>query len=342
MCKVSIIVPLYNGEKTIARCLKSLIRQELRDIEILVVDDGSTDGGAAVVRTFMDKDARIRLITQENQGQGAARNAGIRQAVGTYVGFVDCDDFVRPDMYRIMTEALEHTKAQAAVCQEKNVYEKDGKFQLLGETRFQTERVITVSGETVLNWQMNYRYLSLNSMCYKVAERALLAADESLRFPEQKRYAEDLVMSIGVHAGAARVAVIPQSLYYYVHSGESFTYHYSLKHARDIYLDWQDALAYLKRGKISMNTDNFSLGMYFNSLKQMYWTKEPGADTGEARALLLDWDETRRAQKWKPRFRGAHMPWMHKIKVCTAYFRLIRPMSAAIHKMKWIPLFRYL
>ncbi|MDE6907298.1 MAG: glycosyltransferase family 2 protein, partial [Lachnospiraceae bacterium] len=83
---VSIIVPLYNRKKTIGRCLDSLMRQTLKNIEIVVVDDGSTDGGAEVVKECQKSDPRIRLLVQENRGLGAARNAGIRESCGEYLG----------------------------------------------------------------------------------------------------------------------------------------------------------------------------------------------------------------------------------------------------------------
>ena len=101
MCKISIIVPLYNGKKTIGRCLDSLVNQTLHDIEILVINDGSQDGGEKIAAQYMQRDKRIRLISQENAGLGAARNHGIREAAGEFVGFVDCDDFVDVNMYKV-------------------------------------------------------------------------------------------------------------------------------------------------------------------------------------------------------------------------------------------------
>ena len=104
MCKLSVIVPVYNEEKTIGRCLDSLLLQELQDMEILVVNDGSTDESGKVVRAYMEKDPRVRMIEQENRGLGAARNSGIRAAKGNYIGFVDSDDFVDLAMYRVMVD----------------------------------------------------------------------------------------------------------------------------------------------------------------------------------------------------------------------------------------------
>ena len=90
---VSIVVPLYNKENEIRRCLNSLIEQSVSNIEIIVVDDGSKDGSADVVREYTDNDPRVHLIVQKNQGPGAARNTGVKASKGKYIGFVDCDDF---------------------------------------------------------------------------------------------------------------------------------------------------------------------------------------------------------------------------------------------------------
>lgn len=96
---ISVIVPIYNMESLLPRCLDSLAAQTLRDLEIICVDDGSTDGSGGIVRKYASGDSRFRLITQENSGRAEARNAGIRAAAAPYLGFADPDDYVEPDMY---------------------------------------------------------------------------------------------------------------------------------------------------------------------------------------------------------------------------------------------------
>ena len=92
--KVSVVVPAYNVEKYIERCLVSLIKQTLREIEIIVVDDGSTDFTSGIINAFAKIDKRIKVIMQENLKQGSARNNGMKIAKGEYIGFVDSDDWV--------------------------------------------------------------------------------------------------------------------------------------------------------------------------------------------------------------------------------------------------------
>src|SRR5690606_21293510 len=106
--KVSVIIPVYNADKFLARCLSSIISQTLKNIEIIVVDDGSTDTSRDILKKFADRDNRIVIIRQRNQGVSIARNAGLAIARGEYVGFVDSDDFVDPGYFEsLYTTAIE-------------------------------------------------------------------------------------------------------------------------------------------------------------------------------------------------------------------------------------------
>lgn len=107
--KISIIVPAYNIEAPLPRCLDSLLAQEYSDLEIIVVNDGAKDGTGAVVDAYAAKDSRIKAIHKENGGVTSARLRGLAAATGEWIGFCDGDDFVEPDMYaRLMANALEH------------------------------------------------------------------------------------------------------------------------------------------------------------------------------------------------------------------------------------------
>lgn len=96
--KVSVIIPVYNAQRYLQECLNSILNQTLQDIEVLCVDDGSTDDSPAILTEFAQKDARIRVIHQENRGAGAARNNGLQYASGEYLSIIDCDDFFEPAM----------------------------------------------------------------------------------------------------------------------------------------------------------------------------------------------------------------------------------------------------
>lgn len=97
--KVSIVVPIYNVEKYLSKCIDSLINQTLKDIEIILVDDGSPDSSGKIADDYKNKDSRIKVIHQKNAGLGPARNSGMKAATGEYIGFVDSDDWVTKEMF---------------------------------------------------------------------------------------------------------------------------------------------------------------------------------------------------------------------------------------------------
>lgn len=114
--KVSVIVPIYNVEAYLEVCLNSIVRQTLHDIEIILVNDGSTDGSLAIAERFAENDSRIRLISQENSGQAVARNVGIKEAQGDYIAFVDSDDWIEPDMLDVLYHNIEQGKSDFVQC----------------------------------------------------------------------------------------------------------------------------------------------------------------------------------------------------------------------------------
>ena len=116
MPTVSVIVPVFNAEKYLSGTLESLQKQTLQDIEILLVNDGSSDNSLSICKKFGKEDNRFRIIDQDNLGVSAARNAGILAAKGKYIGFVDADDELKPDMYEQMVNAIERSHADLVVC----------------------------------------------------------------------------------------------------------------------------------------------------------------------------------------------------------------------------------
>ena len=112
---ISIIVPIYNSELYLDRCLASLEQQTYANIEILMIDDGSTDGSSAICRAYEQRDPRFRYVYQENSGASAARNKGLTLAQGGYIGFCDSDDWAEPDMYESLFKLIAETEADVAI-----------------------------------------------------------------------------------------------------------------------------------------------------------------------------------------------------------------------------------
>lgn len=116
MPEISIIVPVYNTEKYLDRCIRSITEQTFSDFELILIDDGSKDNSGFICDEWEKKDSRIKVIHQKNAGAGAARNAGLRVAKGEYIGFVDSDDWIEPQMYEVMYNAIEKYSADVGMC----------------------------------------------------------------------------------------------------------------------------------------------------------------------------------------------------------------------------------
>lgn len=114
--KVSIIVPIYNVEKYLDRCVQSLIHQTLKNIEIILVDDGSPDNCPAMCDEYAKQDNRIKVVHKKNAGLGMARNSGIEVATGEFVAFVDSDDYVDTSMFELLYKEALKTQADAVFC----------------------------------------------------------------------------------------------------------------------------------------------------------------------------------------------------------------------------------
>ena len=145
--KVSIIVPVYNVEKYLKRCITSLRNQSLVDIEVILVDDASTDSSLQICEEAAREDSRIKVIHKENEGAGMARNAALKIATGKYIGFVDSDDFVEADMFQILYEKAEQYQSDlilsGVIYVDGNVFAKEGervqKCYFENDTHFETK-----------------------------------------------------------------------------------------------------------------------------------------------------------------------------------------------------------
>lgn len=121
--EISIIVPVYNVEKYISRCIESIINQSFSSFELILVDDGSPDSCGEICDYYAKKDSRIKVIHKQNEGLSSARNSGIEVAKGEYIAFVDSDDYIHRDMYKNLYDAAIKNKSDIVVCDYKKVYD---------------------------------------------------------------------------------------------------------------------------------------------------------------------------------------------------------------------------
>jgi glycosyltransferase involved in cell wall biosynthesis len=132
MPKVSIVIPVYNVEKYLRQCLDSVVNQTLKDIEIICVNDGSTDNSLQILEEYANKDDRIKIINKDNGGLSSARNAGLEIATGVYIGFVDSDDYIEietyNEAYKLTSNNYYHSLRDKMVNRVKAYIRKNGAF----------------------------------------------------------------------------------------------------------------------------------------------------------------------------------------------------------------------
>lgn len=132
---ISIIVPIYNVEKFLNKCIESIIGQTYKNIEIILVDDGSKDGSGLICDEYAKKDRRIKVVHQPNGGVSSARNTGLREATGEYIGFVDPDDYISENMYTLLYNRLTETSADISMCGYKCYFDKQVEFTANGDVK---------------------------------------------------------------------------------------------------------------------------------------------------------------------------------------------------------------
>jgi CDP-glycerol glycerophosphotransferase len=204
--RISVVVPVYNVEEYLEECLTSVVRQTARDLEILVVDDGSTDGSAAIAQAFAARDERIRIITQPNGGLGAARNTGAAAATGEYLAFLDSDDVLPPNAYELLVTSLEKTGSDFATG---NVH----RLTSLGTSQAPfLARVF--ARDRPRTHVMRFRELVSDRIVPNKLWRRSFWEEHGFRFPEGMLH-EDIPVVIPAHFVAKAVDVISKPVYLY-------------------------------------------------------------------------------------------------------------------------------
>lgn len=214
MEKLSIIVPIYNVRKYLQECVESLIKQDYHNCEIILVDDGSTDGSSSLCDGLAKLDGRICVIHQANGGLSAARNAGLKKASGQYIGFIDSDDYVASDMFSSLIKAIENTGASVAICNFE-VFNKKYRYK----SKKYGNRVIEFNQDN----QVPFYDAALDSSCNRVF-RADAIRCNNLFFEDKSIVAqEDFWFQMRLFSHINRIVTIEECKYYYRERGSSIT-----------------------------------------------------------------------------------------------------------------------
>lgn len=225
MPKLSVIVPVYNTERYLRECIDSILAQTFTDFELILVDDGSTDGSGSICDEYADKDPRIQVIHQENVGATAARRKGVNQACGEYIAFVDSDDWISQNMYQDMMPKAETFGADMVLCD--MVLEKQTGYAVVQSSRlsgfFAEEQLKRqIYGELLFNYAENRPGLSL-SLCNKLI-KAPLVKSALAALPNEITYGEDAVGSLICMLEAKCIYIMKGIAAYHYRQTEEFVY----------------------------------------------------------------------------------------------------------------------
>lgn len=231
---ISVIVPIYNTEKYLRKCIESILSQSYRNIELLLINDGSPDSSAEICREYLDKDKRCYYFEKENGGLSDARNYGIERATGEYITFVDSDDF-------LMDLALEKLHATALLGESDLVvggfcHFDSPNFYIFDRKRFGNLPITIVEKEFAVN-QMDEMF-EVPFLCYSTAWGKLYKSSlfKEIRYPLGK-YAEDQFTTWKLYLASEKIAVCNHTIYAYRKNYEGLSLNFNLSH-----LDYIDAL----------------------------------------------------------------------------------------------------
>lgn len=215
MCKVSVIVPVYNAEKTLRRCIKSIIEQTYNDIEIILINDGSTDSSRNICEEFENTDKRIKLINKSNEGVSASRNLGIECASGDYLMFADSDDWFTHDAVETMVSAADRTGCDMVISDFYRV--KNNYASIKGDIN---EEGIMERQDFVLYMMDNPANFYYGAMWNKLYRRKIII-DNGLKLNDNINWCEDFMFNLDYIRCAETFYSVKKPLYYYVNSKNS-------------------------------------------------------------------------------------------------------------------------
>ncbi|MBQ8592221.1 MAG: glycosyltransferase [Lachnospiraceae bacterium] len=265
---ISVIVPVYQVKEYLAECVESLLGQTYQNIEIILIDDGSTDGSGQMCETYALADNRIKVYHQDNAGLSAARNKGLQIAVGEYIAFVDSDDYVSKEYLEKLHSLLQQYQADIAVC----TYEKSEKGTLCVTN---SKNTYVLDSERMLREWHGKRKAIETVVWNKLYRRSVFGkGKDAIRFPEGKEH-EDTYVSHLLVQNATLVAVTESKLYMYRVRKGSITGNKVTKKSIRQDLEAQRARIRFFEEKGYIGSRNRCLiGFWLH--KMMYWIKMVG------------------------------------------------------------------
>ena len=215
MTKLSIIVPVYNVEKYLPKCLESLIKQTLKDIEIICVNDGSMDNSLAILKEFASKDSRIRIIDNQHQGVAKTRNTGIEQSTGEYIGFVDSDDYIDIDFFEKLYNSATKSNSDIAIA---SILKHKNFFNIYNAKYTKEETAITIQDKIKLCEDKKHFFFYAWNKIYHSG----FIKENNIKFSEGQIY-EDVMFAIKALYYSNKIISVYGTKYHYIEHEDSLT-----------------------------------------------------------------------------------------------------------------------
>lgn len=215
MTKLSIIVPVYNVEKYLPKCLESLIKQTLKDIEIICVNDGSIDNSLAILKEFASKDSRIKIIDNQHQGVAKTRNTGIEQSTGEYIGFVDSDDYIDIDFFEKLYNSATKSNSDIAIA---SILKHKTFFNIYNAKYTKEETAITIQDKIKLCEDKKHFFFYAWNKIYHSG----FIKENNIKFSEGQIY-EDVMFAIKALYYSNKIISVYGTKYHYIEHENSLT-----------------------------------------------------------------------------------------------------------------------
>lgn len=263
--KISVIVPVYNVEKYLKQCLDSIVNQTYKNLEIIIVNDGTKDNSMKIVEEYL-QDKRIKVINKENGGLSSARNIGIKEATGDYISFIDSDDYISLNMYE---DLVKNINGEDIIIF--NYSRLDDKTKKIVKNKY-----IKNNKMIILDKKLNYLYSRIELVCWNKIYKATFIKEKKINFLEIVN--EDVFWNIEVFYSAESVKILNQDYYYYrINRSDSITAKGKIKNSKDFLLQKESYKVIISNlnNLIENNLENYSLGriLYLLLEKELYNAK---------------------------------------------------------------------
>lgn len=252
---ISIIIPIYNAEKNLYKCIGSIIKQSVKEIEIIFIDDGSSDKSLSICNEIADKDHRIKVFSQKNSGVSAARNKGISMAKGKYIMFCDSDDFVEENWCEELFNIIYENEKIFAICGYSIINKRKGQEHIIEKV---LDKKCSIDSLSKKDFYRLYKNNLINSPCNKIFETKIIQ-DNNIRFNENLSLGEDLLFNLEYMKYIDEIKIVNKTTYNYIQTDNESLDNKYYENLFEIYKClYSELYKYMTEFKVDLNKEEKS------------------------------------------------------------------------------------